>query len=329
MTIVRAENSPSVSVVMPLYNNASEVRRGIGSVVSQSVASLELIVVNDGSTDGGEKVVEEFRDSRIRLLHQPNKGVSAARNCGVAEAKSELIAFLDADDEWKPDFLETIFRLYKAFPQCGVFATHYSYRERNGNFRSPILRRVPDGSWEGVIDNYFEVAANSDPPIWSSAVAVKKKALISVEGFPEGITIGEDLLTWARLAVAQKIAYSKKQCSVFWLRGSLTGYPTRRPEVPDNVGEQLSVLLTRVPPEHKKGFLQYCALWHRMRVSMFIQLQDRPNAMIEIRKMIRLAPANPQVYIYGALALTPRMVRKFVVQIFTLLKMFRRNFMKD
>jgi len=314
---------------MPLYNNAGEIRRGITSVFSQSIIPLELIVVNDGSTDGGEKIVREMKDERIKVLDQKNQGVSAARNRGIAEAKGELVAFLDADDEWRPDFLETILRLRNTFPQCGFFATHYTYRELNGHYRSPILHKIPGGQWEGVLQNYFEVAASSDPPIWSSAVAVKKEALLSIGGFPEGIAIGEDLLTWARLAVAQKIAYSRKQCSVFWLRGPLTGFPTRTPEIPDRVGQQLAALMTDVPRESMKSFHQYLAMWHRMRVSMFLHHQDRSNAIVELKKMARYAPADPQVYIYGTLALMPKTVRKFVVQIFTLLKSVRRSIRRD
>ena len=319
------ESAVQISVVMPLYNNANDVQRALRSVVDQTIPDFNVFVVNDGSTDGSGTVVRMIDDKRIRIIDQHNQGVSAARNRGVAEAKSELVAFIDADDEWKPDFLETILGLAGTFPQCAVFATHYLYRELNGTTRSPILRKVPPGLWEGVLENYFEVAANSDPPIWSSAVAVRRKALLALGGFPEGIAIGEDLLTWARLAAAHEVAYSKKQCSVFWLRGSLTGYPTRKPEIPDRVGPQLAALMTSISPEKRKSFLQYLALWHRMRVSMFIHLQDRPNAMTEIRKMLRYAPSSPHVYVYWALALMPGKLRKFVVQIFTLLKSLRRN----
>jgi hypothetical protein len=176
-----------------------------------------------------------------------------------------------------------------------------------------------------VLENYFEVAAFSDPPIWSSAVAVNKKALLSSGGFPEGIAIGEDLLTWARLAVNHRIAYSRKQCSIFWLRASLTGYPTRRPEIPDIVGDSLAKLSTNVKREEKKNFRRYLGMWHRMRASMFVQLEDRANAMVEVRKMAGYSFADPLVYLYGALALTPKMIRKFVLQIFTFVRTLRRS----
>ena len=94
-----------ISVVIPLYNKELSIRRTIESVLSQSYSPYELIVVNDGSTDAGEKVVANFTDSRIRLINQDNRGVSAARNRGIAEAKSEHLCLLDTDDELLPNSL--------------------------------------------------------------------------------------------------------------------------------------------------------------------------------------------------------------------------------
>jgi hypothetical protein len=310
---------------MPLYNNVHDVLRAVHSVLQQRVFDFELIVVNDGSTDGGEKIVRELNDGRIRVVDQENKGVSAARNRGVAEAKGELVAFLDADDEWKPNFLETIERLHRVFSTCTVFATHYVYRELDGSTRSPILRRVPHGEWEGILENYFDVAAHSDPPLWSSAIAVKKSALLAVGGFPDGIAIGEDLLTWARLAVNYQIAFSKKQCAVFWLRGTLTGYPTRRPEIPDRVGNLLGVLPQQVHSTQQRDFCRYVGMWHRMRASMFVQLEDSSHALEEVRKMWHYSKVNPRAAMYFLLATTPRKIKKFVLQIFTFIRMLRRR----
>ncbi len=318
-------DSSLISIVMPLYNNLNEVRKAVHSVLLQTVSDFELIVVNDGSTDNGEKIVREMNDARIRVVDQENKGVSAARNRGVAEARSELIAFLDADDEWKPDFLETILRMYQRFSDCSVFATHYLYRETDGNIRSPILRRVQSGLWEGVLENYFDVAAHSDPPLWSSAIVVKKSALLSIGGFPEGIAVGEDLLTWARLAMNYQIAFSKKQCAVFYLRGPLTGYPTRRPEIPDRVGDQLGALLQQVSSNQRRDFRRYVGMWHRMRASMFVQLEDSDHALEEVRKMRRYSKMNPRAAMYFLLATMPRKTKKFVLQIFTFVKTLRRR----
>ena len=104
---------PQVSVVIPLYNKAPYIDRALRSVLAQTFQDFEVIIVDDGSTDGGAKIVKSTTDKRIKLIQQKNSGVSAARNRGIQESKSKLIAFLDADDEWKSRFLEVILRLRK------------------------------------------------------------------------------------------------------------------------------------------------------------------------------------------------------------------------
>ncbi len=95
---------PLISVVIPLYNKEPYIKRAIDSILAQKIQDYEIIVIDDGSTDKSAEVVKSFPDPRIRLIQQENAGVSAARNRGIEEAKAELIAFLDADDEWTPIF---------------------------------------------------------------------------------------------------------------------------------------------------------------------------------------------------------------------------------
>ncbi|MFN3301364.1 MAG: glycosyltransferase family 2 protein, partial [Sediminibacterium sp.] len=100
-------NKPTVSVVIPLYNKGKYIERAISSVLAQTYPPLEIIVVDDGSTDNGPERVLKFNDPRIILIRQENRGPGAARNTGLARAKGKYIAFLDADDEWLPNFLKT------------------------------------------------------------------------------------------------------------------------------------------------------------------------------------------------------------------------------
>ena len=106
-----------VSVIIPLYNKAAHVGRALRSVSAQTFGDFEVIVVDDGSTDGGAGAVGLHADPRVRLVSQSNAGPGAARNRGAAEAGGEVLAFLDADDEWLPGFLEEGVRLLDA---CGA-----------------------------------------------------------------------------------------------------------------------------------------------------------------------------------------------------------------
>lgn len=299
---------PTVSVVMPLYNKEREVTRAIESVLSQTFTDFEVVVVNDGSTDQGPEIVKTFNDPRMRIVDQANAGVSAARNKGISEARADLIAFLDADDEWEPDFLETIIRLRDKFPSCDVFATNYSYRRVNSYKRSTIIKGLPPGFKEGILTDYFKIASQSDPPLCTSAVAVTKKAIEMVGGFPIGVAAGEDLLTWARLAVKYDIAYSIISKARHWEPVELSDRPKRVPNEPDIVGQELESLLESLIGIKKRSLKSYIALWHRMRASIYIRLGNRGKALMEIRKAICYSGFNLKLIVYFAFALLPKRI---------------------
>ena len=273
------------SIVIPLYNKEATVERAIRSALSQTVQDFEIIVVNDGSTDNGPAVVKAISDSRIRLIHQENQGVSAARNRGIAEAQHELIAFLDADDEWLPEFLETIRRMVNRYPDCGIYATRYFLRWSSGKQQPAVVRGLPD-DFEGILENYFEIASRSNPPVWTSATCARKNALKEIGGFPAGVISGEDLLTWARLASRFFVAYSMSCLSIFYQTLSEAGetVPTRVPDDNDVVGRGLAELVNLVKKDKQYSLNSYCALWHKMRASCYLRLGMRADTRREIFK---------------------------------------------
>jgi glycosyltransferase involved in cell wall biosynthesis len=116
--------NPKVSVVIPTYNRAGTVTKGIESVLAQTVTDLEVIVVDDGSSDDTGRVLGQAFGDKIRYYAQPNQGASVARNKGIAESRGEWIAFLDSDDLWERDKLEWQFKAVEQFgPQCGACYT--------------------------------------------------------------------------------------------------------------------------------------------------------------------------------------------------------------
>jgi glycosyltransferase involved in cell wall biosynthesis len=290
---------------MPLYNKERDVARAIRSALAQTFTDYELIVVNDGSTDRSVNAVATFNDPRIRLAHQENQGVSAARNRGVSEAQAELVAFLDADDEWLPEFLSTIMRLRTTYGECGVYATSYCIVCGDQPERRAILRGIPAAFSEGVLEDYFKVATNSDPPVWSSAVAVRKSTLLNLGGFPVGVIAGEDLLTWARLAERTDVAYSSTPLARFYAPDAMTYRPPRIPQQPDVVGHGLLALLENAPPERREGLRGYLGLWHRIRGVVFLKLDRGADAREEIGKGIRYSGTSARLAMLYLLSFLP------------------------
>ncbi|MFB3918323.1 MAG: glycosyltransferase family 2 protein [Terriglobales bacterium] len=202
---------PRFSVVIPLYNKAAEVERAIRSVLRQSERDFELIVVNDGSTDGSAYVVESIHDGRLRIVHQSNAGVSAARNRGIAEATGEVVAFLDADDEWMPHFLSLVSELERQFPEAGAVATCFLIDKGPGLVHRARVTGVPEHPWRGLLHDYF----GTRNTLWSSCVAIRKTVFETTGLFRNGLRMGEDLDMWFRIAAYADIAYTTEVAAVW------------------------------------------------------------------------------------------------------------------
>ncbi len=294
-----------ISVVIPLYNASSTILRAVDSVISQGFSPLEIIVVNDGSTDGSERKVLEIGYPLIKLVNQQNAGVSVARNKGISEASGDWIAFLDSDDIWLPDHLMIFKFLSERYPFCQVLACAYFIQDHNGHQKKIDLKKIHFKGEDGVINNYFEMATYSNPPIHSSSVAVKKSALISTGGFPPGVRSGEDLLTWARLAVNYDIAYSLNPESIFIMdpAHSYDMKPNRLPQVPDIVGNEL----TNLSAIHKDipGIRKYTAHWFKMRASIYLRLGMKKQATREVFKSLSFRLTNTKIFFYILMLLLP------------------------
>lgn len=200
---------PEVSVVIPLYNKAAYITRCLSSVLTQTCQDFEVIVVDDGSTDDGAAVIRRFDDPRIRLIQQENQGVSAARNRGIEAARTDLVALLDADDEWLPNHLEVLLRLRDKYPHAGAYGTAYLVNEKDLTVRVPSSSAdMPREPWEGLLPNYFRAAFPGPSPLSSSVVAIPKSILNEIGGFNTKAWYGEDVDLWGRIALKHPIAFS-------------------------------------------------------------------------------------------------------------------------
>lgn len=186
-------SKPTISVVIPLYNKQREIAEAVRSALAQSYPPAEIVVVDDGSTDGGADAVRAIASPLVRLVSQPNAGVSAARNRGIEESAGEYIALLDADDAWEPGFLAEIAALIGEFPGCGLYCTAFSIVSDDGTFPA----QTP--SERGVVENFFRDSAHRYIAI-PSASCIPRRVFDTVGLFPEGMKIGEDLHLWIRIA---------------------------------------------------------------------------------------------------------------------------------
>jgi glycosyltransferase involved in cell wall biosynthesis len=154
-----------VSIVVPLYNKARFLTRTCDSIAAQSFADLEVIIVDDGSTDGSRALAEAYPDPRFRVISQTNAGPGAARNRGLSEARGAFVAFLDADDEWAPEFLSVaVERLAAADPAVAGFTSAYEEWPQ---------RRSSAAMWRkrGLIDGVMHVTAATSPQLFIAMLA--------------------------------------------------------------------------------------------------------------------------------------------------------------
>lgn len=199
---------PKISVVVPLLNKGPYIENALQSVLKQTFQNFEVIVIDGGSTDNGPDIVKSFNDERIMLFKQIGTGVSTARNQAVGNSKADLIAFLDADDEWMPLHLETILKLIEKFPQAGIYTTAYKIKEVDGTLRWAKYKEIPISPWEGLIPSYFKSGALGEYPVWTSVACIPKKIFNEVGGFPEDAWFGEDADLFGKIALKYPIAFS-------------------------------------------------------------------------------------------------------------------------
>ncbi len=210
-----------ISVVIPLYNKAHTIERTLGSVLAQTFQDFEVVIVNDGSSDNGVDVIQDFtQDPRVRVINQDNQGVSVARNEGVRHAKYEYIAFLDGDDEWLADYLLKMQEAIQKYPEAGMICGAGTVRSGGREYVRLATK------YEGQITeiNFFE---NPHVFVHTSATVVAKTAFNKTEGFPIGMKRNQDYALFFALALHSQTIYCGFPLSVYV--GDVEGQATTAP----------------------------------------------------------------------------------------------------
>ena len=202
--------NPLISVVIPLYNKAKFICETLDSVLQQDYSNLEILVVNDASTDESLKVIKTYSDSRIKIINnKTNQGLSESRNIGIKNSKGELIALLDADDTWAINYLSIINELFQKFPNQVIYGTDFlEIFSKKGAFRTQKNINKTDDNKFILIKDFFE-ASKSQAILCPSSMVINKE-IASDKMFNKAITYAEDVDFYIRYFTSNSLAYFNK-----------------------------------------------------------------------------------------------------------------------
>ncbi len=197
------DSTKKVSVVIPSYNSAAFLPDAVESVLKQDYKNIEVIVINDGSTDDTEKVMKPFfKNKRVRYLYQENSGQAAARNKGIRICTGDYVAFLDADDLWTPNKLSLQLPVFNLSATIGVVYTNVAHIDVNGNRIQSPRRQFHNGfiTDKLLIDNF----------VTGMASIVKKQCFDEIGLFDETLPMGVDWDLWLRISTRYEFHFLNK-----------------------------------------------------------------------------------------------------------------------
>lgn len=286
-----------VSVVIPTYNCERFLGRAIDSALGQTYRDFELIVVDDGSTDGTRSLVAGYGDA-VRYLYQPNQGVSAARNLALSQTGGEFIAYLDADDLWSPEKLARQVEYLDAHPTCGFVHTEISVIDEqekvlHARFNHDTGRTVPQGRC------VRDVLSRSH--IQTLTVLERRDAFNDVGAFDLRLSVAEDYLHWILIVLrGYEVGYlSEPLGSYRWRAGSLTSGQRR---ILSNFVQMYDILLNEHDLERTHGCemaeVVKEQLFKTQRQLAYVERLEVSSAVARhrLRNLIRQWPLQLELY---------------------------------
>ena len=247
--------SVRVSVVVPTYNRARDLRRALASVISQSCQDWEILIVDNHSEDDTAGVVEQFADPRMRLLSVRNNGViGVSRNCGIAHARGEYVAFLDSDDWWLPAKLA---RCVSALDAGADVVYHDLYLARTASSR-PRLRRA--ATWAVKSPVLADLLERGNALV-NSGVVLRRSALLAAGGQSEDPRVAswEDYECWLRLArITERFQRLDEVLGFYWAGGGNVTAPARTVRNLTHLREICFAAENRSRDSDLPGWFHYC-----------------------------------------------------------------------
>lgn len=293
------------SVVIPLFNKRRFIRATLESVLAQDHPWFEVIVVDDGSTDGSVGEIEDLIGSSVRLVCQQNSGPGMARNRGFAEARYDWVALLDADDRWASHHLSTLAELIVGFSTADAVATSLA--------RIPEFQEVPGADPKeaaaAALVNYFQDARTREV-VSSSSIAIRRSAFQRTSGFGS-FWPSEDSEFWARFALDHAIAASSRVTSYYTMgtsgiteTGTMRGLDESEAAQTGLVGTLEKALAepryARIHPEISayKDWLflrvakQELYRGHARNAQTYLRRIDKPGSEFILLRMLSLLPSR-------------------------------------
>jgi len=255
-----------MTAVVPLFDKAAYIETALASIFAQTRPPARVIVVDDGSTDGGDRIVERIARSDLLLVRQPNAGPGAARNRGLALARTEHVAFLDADDLWLPDHCERLEVLAARHPGLPLYAD--GFRAMQGS-----LRLAPQPS--GIVEDYASAWLDG-LVVWTSAAMVDREAALAVGGFATEANRGEDLALWLKLTEGRAMAMGDGASALYRLDPS--GLSRRPAPGPDAAMLWIERRLPETPAERRRVLADYRARLALLHAAEWIRHGGRAQA---------------------------------------------------
>lgn len=215
-----------VSVIVPLYNKEQYIRRALDSILAQTMPDFEVIVVDDGSTDGGPGIVEEYekRDLRVRLIRQGNCGPGAARNRGAREARGVLLAPLDGDDAWEPVYLAESVRLLEGFGERVACLTWAMTELPSGFSTAARWTRIgiPEGRYRAGAGASAELIAGMLSNMLPSSTVIRRAIFETLRGFYDKTPClyAEDAYLWLKILLSHEVAFGARPLVLRYLDAS-------------------------------------------------------------------------------------------------------------
>jgi len=304
---------PLISVIIPLYNKEKYIKRALDSVFLQTFLDYEVIVVDDGSTDKGPDQVEAYEHPKLRLIRQDNSGPGSARNKGVWNACGKYVSFLDADDEWMPQFLEFSITNLLENPECVLSTCNYFQESSRQTTKLTELAGMKNGKYRLPVHIDVRKLSYITGIIHSAGTVLCLTEIFKTYGgfYEKKSTWGEDRFLWIQILLNHEIFYDERK--MFW-------YHTESSELaPFNINRKFSPMVidpelirNRCKVEYKNLANRYLATWALHEAHSLFSIK-RKN---EIIKILKMHPLCSTISPYSYLKLRIKLMFPFITDIF-------------